>query len=149
MNFERLYLLREKAELTQEEMGNIVGTKKYSISKWEKGKEIIPLQKLNAYANFFNVSMDYILNLDDYCHASNKPSKLDAQTIGNNIKKIREEYHLSQRELAKVLNTTHSAIWAYEKGKNLVLTAFAYQICTKYNVSLDWLCGRIEKKIFS
>lgn len=45
-------------------------------------------------------------------------------------------------DLAKSLNTTQSTIWAYETGRTLILTAFAYQICVKYNVSMDWLCGR-------
>ena len=43
MNLERLYFLREEFEMTQEELGRIIGVKKYSISNWERGKEIIPL----------------------------------------------------------------------------------------------------------
>ena len=46
MNLERLYFLREEFDLTQEDIGKIVGTKKYSIYNWESGKEIIPLSKL-------------------------------------------------------------------------------------------------------
>lgn len=65
MDLERLFFLREENDLTQEKMGEIVGTKKWSITKWEKGKEIIPLPKLNMYANYFNVSIDYILKLTD------------------------------------------------------------------------------------
>ena len=30
----------------------------------------------------------------------------------------------------------------YENGVTLILTSFAIQICNKYNISLDWLCGR-------
>ena len=48
------------------------------------------------------------------------------------------------RELAKELGTTQSVIYGYENGKFLILTAFAYQICIKYNVSMDWLCGRVD-----
>ena len=63
MDLERLFLFREENDLTQEKMGAIVNTKKWSITKWENGKEIIPLPKLNIYANYFNTSMDYILKL--------------------------------------------------------------------------------------
>ena len=57
---------------------------------------------------------------------------------------LREEYDLTQRELAAILNTTHSVIWSYETGKRLILTAFAFQLCKKYNLSLDWLCGKSD-----
>ena len=145
MNLERLYFLRENTELTQEEMGTIIGVKKFSISNWEHSKEIIPLDKLNIYSNYFNISMDYILKLTDNKQASLKIETLNKIEIGKKIKKIRTENNLSQRELATILNTTHSVIWSYETGKNLILTAFAFEICKHFNISLDWLCGKKEK----
>ena len=33
-------------------------------------------------------------------------------------------------------------ISAYESGKTTILTAFAYEICKRYNISMDYLCGR-------
>lgn len=146
MNFERLLFLREEHDLTQTEIGKLMGTKKVSISNWERGKEIIPLSKLNIYSNYFNVSMDYILKLSDNKVPSNNKEILDKKEIGNNIKKIRKINKLSQRDLAKELNTSCSNICYYETGKNLILTAFAYQICIKYNVSMDWLCGKNKIK---
>ena len=142
MNLERLYFLREEFDLTQEDIGKIVGTKKYSIYNWESGKEIIPLSKLNAYANYFKVPMDYIVKIDDNKHSENNDYELDKMIIGQNIKYIREKNNLTQRDLAKLLNTTQSVIWAYETGRTLILTAFAYDLCKKFNLSMDWLCGR-------
>ena len=142
MNLERLFFLREEQDLTQEEMGKIVGTKKYSIYNWESGKEIIPLTKLNIYANYFNVSMDYILKLTNSKESSKNNCELDKKIIGQNIKNIRIENHLTQRDLAKILHTTQSVIWAYETGRTLILTAFAYDLCKRFNLSMDWLCGR-------
>lgn len=141
MNFERLFFLREERDLYQTDIANILNVKQVNISNWELGKEIIPLPKLNVYANYFNVSMDYILKL------SNDNSKygkyeIDKVLAGKRLKELRVKLKLSQEELAKELNTTHSTISAYEHGKRLILTSFAYQICIKYNVSMDWLCGR-------
>ncbi len=148
MDTERLFFLREEHDLTQEDVGKIVGTKKFSICNWESSKEIIPLVKLNEYANYFNVSMDYILKLDncktkkDCCNIS-----LDKNLIGKNIRKFRKSNNLTQRQLADILNTTHSVIWAYETGKTMILTAFAYQICKKFGLSMDWLCGRTKNSM--
>ena len=144
MNFERLFFLREEQDLYQTDMANILNVKQVNISNWENGKEIIPLTKLNMYANYFNVSLDYIIKLSDKKIPSTNRNDLDKILIGKNIKIIRMQNNLSQQDLANVLNTTKSTIWAYETGKTLILTAFAYQICVKYNVSLDWLCGRVD-----
>ena len=64
--------------------------------------------------------------------------------IGDKIKRMRIEKGLTQEELANILNTTHSTISAYESGKTTILTAFAYQICKRYNISMDYLCGRVK-----
>lgn len=144
MNFERLFFLREEQDLFQNDMANILNVKQVNISNWENGKEIIPLTKLNIYANYFNVSLDYIMKLSDKKIPSINRNTLDKILIGKNIKIIRMQNNLSQQDLANVLNTTKSTIWAYETGKTLILTAFAYQICVKYNISMDWLCGRVN-----
>ena len=143
MNFERLFFLREEKDLTQEQLGAIVHTKRWSVAKWEEGKEIIPLQKLNMCANYFDVSMDYILKLTNKKDGGSQlKNNIDPKIVGNNIKHIRKTNNLTQRMLAKELGTAQSTIWGYEQGKFLILTAFAYQICIKYNVSMDWLVGR-------
>lgn len=141
MNTERLLYLRENEDLTQDELGKIILSSKQSISKWENGKETIPLYKLNAYSNYFNVNMDYIVGLSNE-KIKTKNIELNKNVIGNNIKVLRAKNNLTQRDLAKILNTTHSAICSYENGKTLILTSFAYQLCIKYNLSLDWLCGK-------
>lgn len=71
---------------------------------------------------------------------------LDKKKVGHNIKIIRSINNLTLRSLAKELNTTSSTISAYETGKTLILTAFAYQIARKYNISLDWLTGKSDIK---
>ena len=137
MNFERLFLLRQSNGLTQEEMGKILNVGRVAISKWENTVEIIPLNKLNAYANYFNVSLDYITKLSDE-KKKTKKIMLDKETIGRNIRLLRKEFKLTQKDLANVLNTSHSTISAYEAGKTMLFTAFALQICEKYGISLDY-----------
>ena len=71
--------------------------------------------------------------------------ELNRIEIGKRLKTIRDNNNLSFRALANELNTTPSTIHAYEHGKTLILTAFAYQICKKYKISLDWLCGKLKE----
>ena len=53
--------------------------------------------------------------------------------------------HVTQQDIAKVLNTSQSTISAYKNGKTLILTAFAIQLAKKYHFSIDWLVGRENK----
>lgn len=144
MNEKRLFDLREYKDLSQIKLANYLGITQQTYSLWEKGTKIIPLKHLNSLSNFYEISMDYIVGLKDEKNNSGiiKLTELNKNEIGSRIKKIREDNNLTLRDLAKELNTTSSTISAYETGKTLILTAFAYQICIKYNVSLDWLCGK-------
>lgn len=138
----RLCDLREDNNLSQTELAKIIKVDRSLISKWESNKEIITLEHLNTLCNFYKVSMDYALGLSNKNEYKPANSKLNKIVIGNNIKQLRTQYKLTNRELADILNTTSSTISAYETGKNIILTAFAIELCKKYNISLDELTGR-------
>lgn len=146
MNEKRLFDLREYADLSQKDLASKLGITQQTYSLWEKGTKIIPLKHLNNLCNYYKTSMDYVLGLSNERTNSDikEIKELNKKLIGSRIKEIRENNKLTLRDLASELNTTSSTISAYETGKTLVLTAFAYQICTKYNVSLDWLCGKVK-----
>ena len=139
----RILDIRENAQLSQLEMAEILMTTQSNYSRWESGKELIPLSKLNLLCNYFNVSMDYVMRLGKNTQPCKK-IKLNEKIIGKRLKLIREKNNLFQSDIATLLNTSQSTISAYENGKTLLLISFAYQICKQYNISLDWLCGRIS-----
>ena len=146
MNLERLILLREKNDLYQKDIAKILSVSQQTYSTWEVGTKIIPLKHLNDYANYFNVSLDYLTGLSNKKEIILTNKNLDKNIIGQRLKEIRNDNNLTLRSLAKELNTTSSTISAYETGKTLILTAFAYQICKKYNISLDYLAGKTNNK---
>ena len=144
MNCERLFFLREEKDLTQEDMARILNVSRVAISQWETGKEIIPIKKLNEYSNYFNVSLDYILNISNVKEYKIVNRTIDNKIVGNRLRYIRHKFGITQETLANQLHTTHSTISAYESGKTLILTGFAYEIAIKYKLSLDWLYGKID-----
>lgn len=139
---DRLKDIREDKDLTQKDIAKILHITQPTYSAFENGNKIIPLKHLNSLCNYYNVSMDYLVGLSNNRNSSNSIYELDKNLIGNNIKIVRYNNNLTLRKLAKELKTSHSTINAYELGKTLILTAFAYQICLKYNISMDWFCGR-------
>ena len=151
MNFERLFLLREEQDLTQENMGKILDVSRVAISQWETSKEIIPLEQLNAYANYFNVSLDYIVQISNVKEYKIINKSLDPKIVGKRLLYIRHKFGITQEKLASKLNTTHSVISAYESGKSTVSTLFIIEIAKLTNKSLNWLLNKVQRnylKIF-
>ena len=138
--------LRDKYDLTQKKKKKIMGVSKSTYGRWETDETIIPLNHLNNLCNYFKVSMDYMTGLSKIKCYDNINKKLNKEIIGERIKKFRKDHNLTQEKLASSINTTHSTISAYENGKTMILTAFAYNICKKYNISLDYLVGRIDEE---
>ena len=141
---ERLKDIRIENDLTQTQMAKMLNTTQTSYNRWENNVELISLKKLTRVCNYFNTSMDYLVGITRN-NIGNGKHDLDYKVVGNNIKIFRKEKNLSQKDLATLLNTSQSTISAYEAGKTIILTAFALEIVKKYNISLDWLCGRKEK----
>ncbi len=67
----RIKALRESKALSQKELGEIVHVSPNSISAYERGVKNPPIHVLIGLAQFFNVSVDYILDLTDAKTPSN------------------------------------------------------------------------------
>ena len=148
MDFSKLAEIRTKKDLTQRELAKILNVSKSTYARWETTEQIIPLVHLNNFCEYFKVSMDYVLKIEEtnkYNHYDYK-KKIDKVKIGNNLKVLRKRNKLTQKDLAKLLNTSQSTISAYENGQTLVLTIFIYSVSKQFNVSLDKLCSRIKEK---
>ena len=144
MFLKRIKNLRDDACLSQVKIAKILNVSKSTYARWETDEAIIPLVHLNDLCNYFNVSMDYIIGLNNSNNYNITNKILNKELIGRRLKTFRKEKGLTQVALAKEIHTSHSTISGYESGKNMILTAFAYEICKKYNISMDYLTGRID-----
>lgn len=63
--FMRLRELREDNDLTQKEIGLILNMSQTGYNQYEIGKNDIPTSVLIKLSKFYNVSVDYLLNLTD------------------------------------------------------------------------------------
>ena len=62
---ERIRELRIEHGLTQEEVGKIIGVKRYAVYSYEKGRSCPEMKGLVALADYFDVSMDYLAGRTD------------------------------------------------------------------------------------
>lgn len=58
---EKLYTLRKKSGLSQEQLEEALNVSRQAISKWEGGSAMPESDKLLALSNYFGVSLDYLL----------------------------------------------------------------------------------------
>lgn len=62
MVLERIRELREDNDLTQIYLAHILNVSQRTYSRYELGQHEIPLEALCKLADFYNVSVDYLLN---------------------------------------------------------------------------------------
>jgi len=78
---ERIKQLRTENELTQEEFGKIFGIVKSTVSLYESGKSTPDDTLKRKIAEYFNVSLDYLMGVSDvrnpYKDEDKKLSKMD------------------------------------------------------------------------
>ena len=62
--------------------------------------------------------------------------------VGNRIKQLREEKHLSQDELAKKMSVSPSTIGMYERDEREPNDEMTLKLADFFNVSTDYLLGK-------
>ena len=61
MYFERLKTLRKEMKLSQSDIGEFLGIMQTVYSRYERGRNTIPVEFLLKLADLYNVSVDYLL----------------------------------------------------------------------------------------
>lgn len=58
---ERLYELRNKKNISQEDLAEVLDVSRQSISKWENDKAYPEMTRLLFMSEYFDVSLDYLM----------------------------------------------------------------------------------------
>ena len=145
LNFKKIKEIREDHDLTQQQMANILGVTRSTYSLWELGINIIPLNQLCSFSNYFKINIDYILNISNNKNMENFTENINLQELGKNMKNIRISNHLSQEEMAKVIGVTQACINKYEKGKIMISIPTLYIFCNYFKVSINEICRKKEE----
>lgn len=65
--------------------------------------------------------------------------------VYKNLKRLREEKGISQKEIAKSINCSQRAYSHYEKGDRDLPTGILIAIAKYFDVSIDYLLGLTEE----
>ena len=63
--YQRIRDLREDRDLTQAQVGAAIGVSQRTYAYYESGQRMIPPQILGALADYYGVSVDYMLERTD------------------------------------------------------------------------------------
>ena len=122
---------RERLDLKQIDVAKIFPVANSTVSGWETGKDTIPLKNLIKYANYYNYSLDYLFGLSNKKEITST-FEIDLNKISKKLKHLREINNMTQKEVAKHLNTSQSGYPHYENARNLITTTFLYSLTKIY-----------------
>ena len=141
----RIKELREKENVSQKQLGEALGISRSSINQFEQQYDIIPIKRLNQIANYFNVSIDYLLGLTNIKNYKENKNEINRKISSQRLKAFRKKNNLTQNSLAQKLNISRSIIVYHENKRTIIGTPFLYELCKKYNLSADYLLGKIDE----
>lgn len=70
---EKLYELRKKGGLSQEQLAEQLGVSRQAVSKWESGKAIPESDTLVSISEYFHVTLDYLMKENDTADLESEP----------------------------------------------------------------------------
>ena len=141
---EKIYTLRTKSGMTQEQLAEKMGVSRQAISKWESDVSVPELSKLKLLANLFQVTLDELMDEkplgvevkketmenDDKAYKSFKLASLiqsaaivilgvTAIVLAFNLKSLKDDIWVLQSEIARLSNMI--SIWEklIQKRKHL------------------------------
>lgn len=145
----QLKLLRETSGKSQQEVCTALNIEQSTLANYENGKRVPKIEILIKIAEYYNVSMDFLLGVSD----KKLPHSLAAfsgerqttdQARGNNISYWIRKTNLGYEEIADKLQISEALLEDYCAGKSMplnILVALS-ELC---GVSTDCLLGLREQ----
>ena len=139
---------RERNNIKEIDLAKVLGISKSLYSEYENEIKTIPTKHMNTICNHLNVSFDYILGFNSKPQYDNiiQTEKLNQKLIGLKLKELRKERKLTQEQLGIISGCSYGTIAGYELGRYLISIPVLYKICKKYNISADYLLGRLDNE---
>ncbi|WP_272938650.1 helix-turn-helix domain-containing protein [Lactococcus lactis] len=134
---EQLKTLRKINGLTQKELAEKLKIKQNSYSDWENGKSEPNIEMLVRIADYFDVSLDYLMG---------GKMKNITEEFSLCLKKIRMKRKLSQKQIAEELKISQQQYSKWEGGIITPNAETLVRLADYFDVSVDYLLGRKRER---
>ena len=119
--------LRIDNDLLQKDIAKILNVSLEVYTKWERRINDIPLEKTNELANFYNVSLDYLLGISNIKKNHSKKN-INLNLMCKRMELLRKELHQSQEAVGEKIGFSQRLYGHYEKGTRTPKTFKLYFI---------------------
>ena len=137
----RLSDLRTDKDLKHKDIANILNIKKNTYTQWEIGRNDMPIIKANELANYYEVSLDYLLGISNVKYIE-ESKDINLDIMCKRLRELRIEKHLTQEKLGKKVGFVQTTYTCYENGTSTPTTFKLLLFSKFYNVSFDYLVGK-------
>lgn len=135
--YEKVEQLRSKEGISQGKLEKKIGLSNGQISKWKKNNP--SAESLSKIANYFNVSIEYLLG-SDVIEKDNELSKSYGSTLMYEIYcKIRDKIGLKDADVARLSGVTKSTFSDWKKGLYQPKREKLIKIADALGVSIEYL----------
>ncbi|MBQ7012557.1 MAG: helix-turn-helix transcriptional regulator [Oscillospiraceae bacterium] len=121
---ERLYELRKKSGLSQEQLAEKLEVSRQSISKWESDKAYPEMTRLLFMSDYFGVSLDYLMRGEETPASEQTPDE-----------------HYQPEQVSRVLRSFLSNLTASQKQKLMLLYVLAVFVLAAAGMLLAYGIG--------
>jgi repressor LexA len=115
----RLKFLREQRGFSQKEFAAEMGLPYTTYNSYETGKRAPDFDMLSRFADYFQVSVDYLLGRSDDPEPEQKQKGPLLPTLAMNLRYYRLASHLSTSQAAKLADVPAGTWLSWEQGKAL------------------------------
>ena len=136
--------LREDSDKLQRDIAKILNVKENTYGSWERTENDMPLEMSCKIANYYNVSMDYLLGLSNKKKKVLISKEINYNLLTKRLLKLRKHLKISQTYLGDRVGLNQMTYSHYERGDNKPTTLKLLNIAEFYHVSMDYLVGRSD-----
>lgn len=128
---ENLKYLRKKANMTQQQIADILGITQQAYANYESNKREPDRQMLIKLAQIFEVSTDFLLGIEDACIGFEYASLTKTAAL---LKELRQTKRLSKCDVANILGITEYNYEQLEIGDVAISKAQIATLCKFYGI---------------
>lgn len=145
---QRIKHIRTQRELTQSELGEMLGRVTSAVQAWEYDQAVPKITELLKLAELGDTSIDWICSdsgfssekVPDGEAVNIREAVDDLMAVGQRIKDIRKLKSMSQAELGELLERGQSAIYSWESGESFPRMPELIKLAELGETTIDWIC---------
>lgn len=133
----RIVQLIKEENITEAAFGEALGMGKNTVNNWKAGRSKTYLKKIDSIADYFGVSVDYLLGRTDNPISNHK----DNMTFADRLNQILSEQGITAYKVSKDTKISNSILSDWRLGKRIPSGEKIEVLATYLNVSVDYLLG--------